>query len=146
MSRFHFWSDTAYRYGLYVFYRDQIGGGDVEIAVAKESLARGVVHRFLAVGKGVIQSHALVVDAQVAAMDAAFRPVHTTTFGSVAIVQQFGGQTTESCTLLGFKTERGNRCAVLSEVDDEVLALIDNHSLAVFIFAVDDNFTVCIVS
>ena len=77
-------------------------------------------------------------------MDATFWPIHTTTLGTFAIVQQFGGQATELRTLFGFKTKRGNRCAVLSKVDDEVLALIDNHYLAVFILTVYNNYAILI--
>ena len=64
ISCFHFGRDAADRHGLYVFYRDFIGGGDVEVAVAKERLTRGVVYGFLAIGKSVIQSDTLVVNAQ----------------------------------------------------------------------------------
>ena len=58
------------------------------------------------------------MDAKIAAMDTPLGTVHATTLGTVAVVQQLGRQATEACALLSIETERGNGCAVLSEVDD----------------------------
>ena len=84
------------------------------------------------------------MDAQVTAVDAALRTVHAAALGAIAVVQQFGGQTAETGTLLSLEAERGNGGAVLPEIDDEVLAGADHHRFAFLIFAVDDNLAVCL--
>ena len=64
-----------------------------------------VAYKARVVGKGVIDADTSVLDTQVATMHATFWSVHTSSFGTVAIVQDFCWQTSQGSTFVGFKAE-----------------------------------------
>ena len=110
----------------------------------------------MTISKGIVQPDALIVDAKVATVNAAFGAVHTARLSAVAVVQQFGRQTSKACARLCAEAKRRHSGAVLSEIDDEMLARTDNHrglypTLAygrcrALVFAVDNNCAVGLVA
>ena len=91
------------------------------IAIAEEGVARGIVHKVVPSGKGIDETEVMVEGAQVAAVDTALRTVHTTAFGTIAIVQNLARQTGQHGSFLGFEDERRHGGAVLAEVDHQRL-------------------------
>ena len=63
-------------------------------------------------------------------MCAAFRPVHATALGAVAVVQKLGRQTSQHGAFLRLELEGGHCGSVLAEVNHECLARTDGHEFA----------------
>ena len=116
-----------------------IGGCDGHEAVAVEGALGMIGHIAVVLCKGVLEKHADVGDAQVGAVATALRTVHAAALGSVAVVEQLGGEAGELGAFLGTEHERGNGCTVLAEVDDQCLFGLDDHLLAGFVFSGDDH-------
>ena len=96
-----------------------------------EKCASGLIcYRRLACCKGVFEFHSGVGDAQILAMDAALRTIHTSILGSVAIVEQFRNFTQERSAFGCGKLKCGHTGAVLSKVHHKVLAGA-NHNILI---------------
>ena len=88
-----------------------------------------IVDEAIVAAEGVVDSDAVVLDAEVTTMDATLRTVHTTTLCTITIVQDLCGQTSQFCAFLGVEGERGNTRAVLSEIHHQRLTWLQGDGL-----------------
>ena len=107
--------------GAYAADDNLVGSRYGGIAIAEEGVARRIGNVVGIVGKGIDQAEVMVMSAQVAAMDTSLRAVHTTAFGTVAVVQNLAWQTGQHGAALGFEYKRRHGGAVLAEVDHQRL-------------------------
>ena len=95
----------------------------------------------IATGKDIIQHHTRIRNTEVQAMHTTFRSVHTTAFGTIAIIQQFGRKTREMGTFSRLEHERRNTGTVLSEIDHQGFTRTDNHFFTRGKFLGNDDLT-----
>ena len=119
-----------------------IGGRDGNEAVAEEGAMGMIIHEVLAVVKGVVQSHAFVLYAEVPTMHTSLRTVHAPALGTIAVVQDLCWQTGQYGASLGLEAECGHGRAVLSEIHDERLAGLECDGLSVSIVAQNNHLAI----
>ena len=100
-----------------------------------------VGNRFLARSKRIVETHTRTGNTEIVAMHTAFRTIHATAPGSIAIVQQFGRKASQHGTFRSLKDKRRNCRTILSEIDHQCLARTDYHFFTTGILLRDDNFS-----
>ena len=96
-------------------------------------------------GKGIVEYHTSFRDAEVQAMHATFRTIHTTALGSVTIVQELGRETSQGSTFGSLEHKRRHTGTILSEIYNQSFTRLENHFFTLCIFLTNNYLAVCIL-
>ena len=113
--------------------------------VAEECAAGVIAHVAVALCKRVSQNHTSLGHTQILTVAATLGTVHTSALCTITVVEQLRRKASKCRTLLCLEYKRRNSSAVLTEVDNQSLASLNCHRLALRKLLGDNNLTVLVL-
>ena len=145
-TNLHILADRCHRHALDALEGNIVCCCNRYQTVAEESILGTEANRLILAAESIFQLHTCIGDAQIQTVHTTLRAVHTTTLGSIAVVQQLGGQTHQLGTFFSTEDKAGHSRAVLTEVNHQRFALVQCYRLPLLVFPLNLNGTISLLA